>query len=577
VIKKNQLPKQVVWAVIAISALPFLLHLLRVDFDSTLRLFDFAIFSEMGKHQRDDALFHSLAGAFIHTILEWSAFCAAIFTAVLSFVYFQIKGDIVTPIIGVALFFAGSMDAFHILISDRLIETNAESYKVMIFTWTVCRLFNPVILIIGASIFLVSRVKKYSGNLAFIAIITLGFGMMFYAIIHYALTGTFFPQSIFPDALITRPWDALSLLLFIVAGLFVLPRFYQRYPSLFSHSLIISMIPAIGTQLHMSFGSKILFDDHFNMAHFLKIVSYVVPFLGLSVDYIDTYRQEEVALKTIALNEKLKAENLRMGAELNVARQIQQMILPKPEELEIEGLDIAGYMEPADEVGGDYYDVLYTDGIVTIGIGDVTGHGLESGLLMLMVQTAVRTLKEVREHDPVRFLDTLNRTIYKNVQRMNSEKNLTLAILNYAEGAISISGQHEETIVVRKEGQIERIDTMDLGLPIGLDDDIVDFISHTIVKLQPGDGVVVYTDGIPEAKDMDKKQYGIEPLCEVISHNWHKSASEIKNAIIADVRQFIGNQRVFDDITLLVLKRQDAASEDTQNIEKGNSVNCSRF
>lgn len=269
----------------------------------------------------------------------------------------------------------------------------------------------------------------------------------------------------------------------------------------------------------------------------------------------------------IALNEKLKEENLRMGAELNVARQIQQMILPKPEELEIEGLDIAGYMEPADEVGGDYYDVLHTDGVVTIGIGDVTGHGLESGILMLMTQTVVRTLKEVREHDPVRFLDTVNRTIYKNVQRMNSEKNLTLAILNYAEGAISISGQHEETIVVRKGGQIERIDTMDLGFPIGLDDDIADFISHTIVELRPGDGVVVYTDGIPEAKDMSKKQYGIEALCEVISHNWHKTASEIKEAIIADLRQFIGKQKVFDDITLLVLKRQDNASEDKQNRE----------
>jgi hypothetical protein len=64
VIKKNQLPKQVVWAVIGICVLPFFLHLLGVDFDSTLRLFDLTMFSEMGKHQRDDALFHSLAGGF---------------------------------------------------------------------------------------------------------------------------------------------------------------------------------------------------------------------------------------------------------------------------------------------------------------------------------------------------------------------------------------------------------------------------------------------------------------------------------------------------------------------------------
>ncbi|BAY78782.1 protein-serine/threonine phosphatase [Nostoc linckia NIES-25] len=258
----------------------------------------------------------------------------------------------------------------------------------------------------------------------------------------------------------------------------------------------------------------------------------------------------------IALNERLKQENLRMGAELDVARQIQMMILPKPEELEnIAGLDIAGYMEPADEVGGDYYDVLHTDGVITLGIGDVTGHGLESGILMLMTQTAVRTLQEIREVDPVRFLDTLNRTIYKNVQRMNSEKSLTLAIVNYAEGKISISGQHEETIIVRKGGQIERIDTMDLGFPIGLDAEITDFISHAIFELHPGDGIVLYTDGIPEAKDINKVQYQVDRLCEAIGKSWHKSASDIKDDIIADLRRHIGKQKVFDDITLLVLKR----------------------
>ncbi len=257
------------------------------------------------------------------------------------------------------------------------------------------------------------------------------------------------------------------------------------------------------------------------------------------------------------LNEKLKAENLRMGAELDVVRKIQQMILPKPEELrKVEGLDIVGFMEPADEVGGDYYDVLQTEGVVTLGIGDVTGHGLESGMLMLMTQTAVRTLKEFQERDPVKFLETINRTIYQNVQRMDSEKNLTLAILNYSEGWVSISGQHEEILIVRANNTIESIDTMDLGMPIGLDNDIADFINYTSVKLQPGDGVVLYTDGIPEAYNMHKKQYGMPRLCDVIVHNWGGTAEEVKRAIIDDVKGFIGEQKVFDDITLLVLKQK---------------------
>ncbi|MEP6490491.1 AAA family ATPase [Microcoleus vaginatus] len=258
-----------------------------------------------------------------------------------------------------------------------------------------------------------------------------------------------------------------------------------------------------------------------------------------------------------ALNQRLKNENLRMSAELDILKQMQQLILPKPAELAaIAELDIAGFMEPADEVGGDYYDVLCTDGVVTLCIGDVTGHGLESGILMVMTQAAVRALKEVQEIEPVRFLDTLNRTIYKNIQRMNSDKNMTLALLNYADSKISISGQHEETIVVRKGGQIQRIDTINLGFPIGLDEDISGWISHVLVDLEPGDGVVLYTDGIPEARNMHKKFYGIERLCEVVSQNWHLSAEQIKEATIDDLRKFIGKQKVFDDITLLVLKQQ---------------------
>jgi signal transduction histidine kinase/serine phosphatase RsbU (regulator of sigma subunit) len=269
----------------------------------------------------------------------------------------------------------------------------------------------------------------------------------------------------------------------------------------------------------------------------------------------------------------LRMENLRMNAELDIAKQLQQMVLPKAEELQaIAGLEIAGFMAPADEVGGDYYDILYSDDIVTIGIGDVTGHGLESGILMVMAQTAVRTLKEIKEINPVRFLDTLNRTIYKNLQRMNCDKNLTLAILNYAEGRISISGQHEEIIVVRKCGKIERIDTINLGFPIGLDDEIADIISEELVELEPGDGVVLYTDGIPEARDIDRKFYALERLCEVVAINWHLSAEQIKQAAIDDLRGFIGEQKVFDDITLVVLKRTD--EKNAQSSEGSLAVPC---
>ena len=279
---------------------------------------------------------------------------------------------------------------------------------------------------------------------------------------------------------------------------------------------------------------------------------------SLVVKDITAQKQLETAQQEImALNQKLKAENLRMTAELDILQRMQQLILPKNEELAaVPDLEIAGYMKPADEVGGDYYDVLSHDGVVTIGIGDVTGHGLESGLLMVMTQTAVRTLKEVREVDPVVFLDTLNRTIYKNIKRMNTHKNLTLAILNYADGIFSLSGQHEEAIVIRQGGKIERIDTIDLGFPIGLDGTIAEYINPTTIQLEPGEILALYTDGITESQNMAGEFYGLDRLCNVIGQNWQSSAETVKQTVIEDVGNHIGNQKVYDDITLVILKQQ---------------------
>ncbi len=285
-----------------------------------------------------------------------------------------------------------------------------------------------------------------------------------------------------------------------------------------------------------------------------------------------------------ALNEMLKEDNLRMGAELDVAKQLQQMVLPADSELtEIANLDIAGFMEPADEVGGDYYDVLVHEGRVKIGIGDVTGHGLESGVLMLMVQTAVRALLDSGLSDATQFLNTLNHTICNNTRRMKTDKNLTLSLLDYQAlppgpaslqqqgeeiarhpflqkggggGILKVTGQHEEVLVFRAGGCVERIDTFDLGFMVGIEDDISDFLSVKEILLQPGDGVVLYTDGITEARNLEGELYEVDKLCAVISRHWQLSASEIQQAVIADVRQHIGKQKVFDDITLLVLKQK---------------------
>lgn len=266
---------------------------------------------------------------------------------------------------------------------------------------------------------------------------------------------------------------------------------------------------------------------------------------------------EDANVQISSLNEKLRSENVRLGAELDVARQIQMMVLPKDGELaKIPGVEIAAFMRPADEVGGDYYDVLQHAGKLKIGIGDVTGHGLESGVLMLMVQSVARALQETGQGDPLLFLNQLNRAIFKNLERTNSDKHLSLAFLDYEDEQLVLSGQHEEVLVLRAGGSVERIDTIDLGLPIGLEKDISSFVATRNIPFVSGDVVVLHTDGVTEAEGPRGELFGLDRLCESAVLRRGASAEEIKTGIIADLMAHIGTRKIHDDITLVVMRHR---------------------
>ncbi|HEY9658880.1 MAG TPA: MASE3 domain-containing protein, partial [Allocoleopsis sp.] len=232
-----------------------------------------------------------------------------------------------TPILGVTLLCAGVMDAFHTLAADRLLEAVADNQNLIPFTWVLCRLCNALLTIVGVSLFLVGNPKRWAGNVAFVLSVSLGFGAMAYGIIHLAATRTTLPETTFPDAILTRPWDVVPLVLFLLAGVFIYPRFYQRHPSLFSHALIISTIPNAATQLHMAFGSSALFDNHFNIAHFLKIIAYLVPLAGLILDYIYTHRSVKRVNRSLRkeVEERKQAEQTLQASEIKEREKSQQL------------------------------------------------------------------------------------------------------------------------------------------------------------------------------------------------------------------------------------------------------------
>jgi PAS domain S-box-containing protein len=274
--------------------------------------------------------------------------------------------------------------------------------------------------------------------------------------------------------------------------------------------------------------------------------------VGVMTD-ITERRQAQAEIRR--LNEQLTRENVRMSSELEVTQRLQKMILPCDEDLRaITGLDIAGHMEAATEVGGDYFDVVAHDNGIVLGIGDVTGHGLESGVLAIMVQTAIRTLLASGRYESRKFLEVLNRVVYDNSHRMKSDRSLTLSLLHYQDRLVTISGQHEEILIMRADGSLERHDTIDLGFPLGLERDISPFIAEARVPLEPGDVMVAYTDGITEAIDAQGRQYGVERLADVLKKSYTQPAHLIRETVLKSLRDYIGVQQLMDDVSLLVVK-----------------------
>jgi sigma-B regulation protein RsbU (phosphoserine phosphatase) len=139
---------------------------------------------------------------------------------------------------------------------------------------------------------------------------------------------------------------------------------------------------------------------------------------------------------------------------------------------------------------------------------------------------------------------------------MQTDKKLNLALLDYKSGKLLLSGQIRRLIVVRQGGEIELLDTPDSSAQPNPDDNLANFAVAASVQLQPGDGVVLYTQGIINAESTEGELYGLERLCGLVSRHWEQPAEAIKQAVVDDVHGHIDPQKMHNDLTLIVVKQK---------------------
>ena len=268
--------------------------------------------------------------------------------------------------------------------------------------------------------------------------------------------------------------------------------------------------------------------------------------LRLTRDEIgDLARAFDVMSEAVAFREE------RLQKEIELAQRIQTSLLPQS--LKVSNLELAATMVPAKRVGGDYYDVLPVEKGCWIGIGDVSGHGLDAGLIMLMTQSIVAALV-TRDPSaaPKDIVCVLNEVLFDNIRnRLRRDDHATLTLLHYDEsGSLVFAGAHEDIIVYRaRERRCELVATM--GTWLGGRRDISVATVDSSLRLQPGDVMLIYTDGAIELRNDDQEQFGIERLCAGFEEVHDQSVANIRDHLLARIGEW---GVADDDVTLLVAR-----------------------
>ncbi|MFA5096761.1 MAG: SpoIIE family protein phosphatase [Candidatus Omnitrophota bacterium] len=256
-----------------------------------------------------------------------------------------------------------------------------------------------------------------------------------------------------------------------------------------------------------------------------------------------------------ALHHQDIVEKERLAEEMKLGREIQMGLLPRKPPA-VAGLNVQGLMQPAREIGGDYYDfiTLPDKDNISIVIGDVSGKGVAAGLFMAMAKTAIHTLSQ-EETSPMRILVRTNHILN---QHIGGQKFMTMLYLMWRPHNATLtysSAGHERILLYRDE--IRQVEVFKSGgFMLGMIADIEVFLEENEIKLKPRDKILLYTDGVTEAQNSREEQFGIDRLKESFRKHSEKSALELMNAVKEEVYSFIGNHPQYDDISLVVLEAQ---------------------
>ena len=252
--------------------------------------------------------------------------------------------------------------------------------------------------------------------------------------------------------------------------------------------------------------------------------------------------------------EKEQIDLAKIRQEMDIAARIQSGILPK--HFAVPGFEFAARMQPADEIGGDYYEILPTESGFWIAAGDVSGHGLTAGLVMLMLQSALGALAiSAPGERPSRILTATNALLVENIRRrLGGDDHVTLVLMHVdREGRFVFAGGHEPLLILRDgSAACEVINTP--GPWMGIKPELGEKLHDTGGQLHPGDLLVLHSDGVVQAGAPKHRPFGLDRLRQCIEESRGQPLHMVCDEVLRRASDWSHGEQ--DDDMLVVLVRR---------------------
>ena len=287
------------------------------------------------------------------------------------------------------------------------------------------------------------------------------------------------------------------------------------------------------------------------MTEELAALSYSDEITSLSGGFASLVRELDEYMRNL---ETVTAERERIGAELSVATEIQASMLPCifPPFPDRKEFDLFASMDPAKEVGGDFYDFFMTDDRhLAAVIADVSGKGVPAALFMVIAKTLIKNHAQAGESAEDVLIHANNQLCEGNGGGLFVTAWIGLLDITTGELVFSDAG-HEYPVLRHADGGVELLKPQRKRPPLAAMEGLRYQANH--VQLKPGDMLFLYTDGVPEATNANNELYGMERLDALIRSCPAETPEELLRAVRADVDRFVGDAPQFDDLTMLAIR-----------------------